>query len=76
VAGKLPAATGWQAVPPNCSPMIVGQSSGHFSRPEERFSVRHYRYFFTISQHKPRKRNFHKKYFFDTNRNSAIYFAS
>ena len=33
----------------------------HFSRPKEGFRVRHYRYFFTISQQKPGKRNFSAK---------------
>jgi len=42
--------------------MIVWQSCGHFSRPKERFIVRHYRYFFTISQLKPGKRYFGKKW--------------
>jgi len=41
----------------------VRQSSGHFSREKERFIVRHYRYFFTISQQKPGKRNFCEKMF-------------
>jgi len=31
-------------------PMVVHQTFGHYSRPKERFIVRHYRYFFTISQ--------------------------
>jgi len=44
--------------------MFVGQTSGHFSRPKGRIIVRHYRYFFTISQQKPGKRNFCEKYFF------------
>jgi hypothetical protein len=38
--------------------MIVRQSSGHFSREKGTISVRHYRYFFWISQQKPGKRNF------------------
>jgi len=41
--------------------MIVRQSSGHFSRPKGKLSVRHYRYFFMISQQKPGKRNFGEK---------------
>jgi hypothetical protein len=41
ISGSPP---GWQAVRPK--PMMVHQSSGHFSRLKERFSVRHYRYFF------------------------------
>jgi len=41
-------------------PMIVRQSSGHFSREKGRIIVRHYRYFLTISQQKPGKRYFLK----------------
>jgi RNA polymerase sigma factor (sigma-70 family) len=44
--------------------MIACQSSGHFSREREIVSVRHYRYFFTISQQNPRKLNFGEKKFF------------
>jgi len=39
-------------------PMIVCQSSGHFTTLAGEPIVRHYRYFFTISQQKPGKRNF------------------
>jgi hypothetical protein len=39
------------------------RASGHFSREREIVSVRHYRYFFTISQQKPEKRNFGGKFF-------------
>jgi len=38
--------------------MFVGQTSGHFSRKKGELIVRHYRYFFTISQQKPGKRYF------------------
>jgi hypothetical protein len=41
--------------------MIVRQSSGHFSREREIVSVRHERYFLTISQQKPGKRYFGEK---------------
>jgi len=44
--------------------MFVRQTSEHFSRPEGRFIVRHYRYFFTISQQKPGKRYFGEKFGF------------
>jgi hypothetical protein len=56
ISGSPP---GWQAV--RRKPTIVRQSSGHFSRPKERFSVRHYSYFLTISKQKPGKRYFHEK---------------
>jgi hypothetical protein len=42
-------------------PMISGQSSGHFSREMGKVSVRHERYFFTISKQKPGKRYFCEK---------------
>jgi hypothetical protein len=42
-------------------PMFVRQTSGHFSKKMGTISVRHERYFFTISQQKPGKRNFGKK---------------
>src|SRR5580698_6404696 len=38
--------------------MIVRQSSGDFSRERGRVRGSHYRYFLTISQQKPGKRNF------------------
>jgi hypothetical protein len=43
------------------TPMIVQQSSGHFSREKGEVSVRHHRYFLMISQLKPGKRNFREK---------------
>jgi hypothetical protein len=45
--------------------MIVRQSSWDFSREKGEASVRHYRYFFTISQQKAGKRNFGEKKIFN-----------
>jgi hypothetical protein len=53
----LPFQFGWR------KPMIGWQSSGHFSREKGRVSVRHERYFLTISQQKPGKRYFCEKKF-------------
>jgi hypothetical protein len=39
------------------------RASGHFTTSAGKNIVRHYRYFFTISQQKPGKRNFGLKYF-------------
>jgi hypothetical protein len=47
---------------PNQKPMIVRQSSGDFSREKEEIIVRHYGYFFMISQQKPGKRYFGEKW--------------
>jgi len=58
ISGSPP---GWRAVRPE--PMFVRQTSGHYSREKGGIIVRHYPYFFTISQQKAGKRNFHTKYF-------------
>ena len=48
--------------PPALPQRLKRISSGQFSREMGKVSVRHYRYFFTISQQKPRKRYFGEKY--------------
>jgi len=52
---------------------FVSQTSGHFSREREIVSVRHYRYFLTISQQKPGKRYFGKKKFLKISQNLATH---
>jgi len=44
-------------------PMFVRQTSGHFSRPKERFIVRHYRYFLRFPNKNPENATFGKKTF-------------
>jgi hypothetical protein len=51
-------------------PMFVRQTSGHFTTLTEKIIVRHERYFFTISQQKPGKRNFFENVFYDLSRGS------
>jgi len=47
--------------PPALPQRLKRISSGQFSREMGKVSVRHYRYFFTISQQKPGKRYFREK---------------
>jgi len=44
--------------------MFVCQTFGHFTSPQGKSIVRHYRYFFTISQQKPGKCNFLERRFY------------
>jgi hypothetical protein len=50
--------------------MIERQSSGDFSRENEKVSVRHYRFFFMISQQKLEKANFREKKFLKVGKQS------